>query len=254
MKNIEINIFVLLGLFLLIGIPVGLNFFLRFTPPCPVIDSPNSAPGVWLAFWGSYLSAIGAFAMAYISYTQNKWVQRQNEYYQKLTSKKEEYKDLERFVVKNENIHSYTYFLNIVNACNVSDERKARELIENYFKELETVTLESVKIKDNIDGNNRYLQALRAINEECYDMTVLISDILYYMRGEKDKIDKSEFVKYCECYIKESKHNYYDCFLFYVNDRMYSKRPSLYKELSDAGFDLLQLKREEILKMKYYKL
>ena len=51
--------------------PIVLNVVLQWQISNSVIAANNNGPATWLVFWGAFLSAIGAFTMALVSYTQN---------------------------------------------------------------------------------------------------------------------------------------------------------------------------------------
>ena len=67
----QIIIFFLSVCIAAIVIPIILNMILQWQISNSVITDNNNGPATWLVFWGAFLSAIGAFTMALVSYTQN---------------------------------------------------------------------------------------------------------------------------------------------------------------------------------------
>lgn len=97
---------IILGFISLAILPIGLNYMLQLSIVEHIISSPESGPGVWLVFLGSYLAAIGSFTMAMISYVQNKNLINDNAKKFNFEIRIRQYEQLERFVKYSCTLHS----------------------------------------------------------------------------------------------------------------------------------------------------
>ena len=127
----------LLGILLILLMPIILNFLLRQRTPIDVnvISDPNSGPGIWLVFWGSYLAAIGSFAMALVAYIQNKQTQETNDKHFMFEVKYRQYEQLEKFVKYACYLHSASYFNAIIRIAE-QNPTEAIERCERYLFDL----------------------------------------------------------------------------------------------------------------------
>ncbi len=64
--------------FIFIAIPILLNCVLQWNANVENIIGDIDGPKVWLVFWGTYLAAVGSFAMAGVSYIQSRNEARSN--------------------------------------------------------------------------------------------------------------------------------------------------------------------------------
>lgn len=224
-KSKKIYCWVLLGLCVLITIPIGLNYLLQLSIVEHVISSPNTGPGVWIAFWGSYFAAIGSFVMAMVSYVQNKsqMTDSNEKFYFEIRIR--QYEQLERFV---------KYCCTLHSACVIND----------IIRTAETGTHDAA-----ISKCEKYL----------FDISFTSSSICHY-HSIFNEVEMREFGKELS---KENLQylNYAQQLLSLLNDvklgnegrnklHSFIKDATIVTELQNTGHELLKAEMERICKLK----
>ena len=207
--------------------PIVLNVVLQWHISNSVIASNNNGPATWLVFWGAFLSAIGAFTMALVSYTQNR------------NQSKIELKRMEKDSLESKYTKADLYVKEIIEA---SAPSSFLELIELYKKNKNEAHIRCLKMLKRISliqqgvvqfisnkskcSNGReetFFQEIKNEHVRLYDIYNEINTVIDDQ--EQGKILKNEEVLFVHLY-KE---------LFDVH-----------MKVTDAGFDFLRNLREEI--------
>lgn len=190
-------------------IPILLNWVLQWNVGyCGSIISGNDgAPVTWLAFWGTYLGAIGAFVMAYVSYFQSKKegirIHLRNQY--EFLSR--DYEIFERYMVKQLRVHSFSritklYYLakDVYKTTKVDREQRIRIFKEYYYSRVQDLDETTLGYARLLEQENTYLpygHELMRINTmylEIFDSFFELVDSKNPDEASLDKIYKEAYL------------------------------------------------------------
>lgn len=245
-----------LGVVLFIAIPIGLNWLLQLNCPLDnVISNNNSGPGVWLAFWGAYLSACGSFAMALVAYLQNKETQIQNKLFNDIAAKERECDSLENIIIENEKTHSFSMFMEISEYCFLGKYADASKQLTLCEDNIQAASLKMTKFSKNPDYTS-YGDIVAAINQICFDLLCIMHEIINYAEnGTAEKIINHDFRQYLltkKLNIGEGdkeKKDVIGAFVEYAWGKYHivekESGNTLYYNFRREGFDLLLKEREK---------
>lgn len=260
MNIIKDKIVYVLVVVLFITIPIVLNWLLQLNCPLDnVISNNNSGPGVWLAFWGAYLSACGSFAMAWVAYNQNKKTLIQNNLFYKITAKERECDSLENIIVENEKIHSFSMSMEISEYCFLGKYADASKQLTLCEENIQTAALRMPRLSQNPDCKP-YGDTIAAINQICCDLLCIMHEIINYAEnGTAEKITNHDFRQYLlikKVNIGESdkeKKDVIGAFVEYAWGKYHivekESGNTLYYNFRQKGLDLLLQEREKAVKL-----
>ena len=141
-----------MSLLLIVTIPVLLNFILLLNSPSDDVIGGDEGPTVWLAFWGTYIGAIGAIVMAGVSYYQSRSESERLSLRTQIEYERNLYNKLEHLIEKDVSIHSLSRIYEIKSAYNTNKDdcmtlmNKLREDI--HLASLYCVTFDSIITSD----------------------------------------------------------------------------------------------------------
>ena len=156
-----------LAIIVILVIPILLNLVLQMETPnaCNVISDNDSGPGIWLAFWGAYLAAIGSFIMAWVSYNQNKKQSQMHDIEIKIREAEALYCDLEKFVLDVKRVHAWHNVENIIkNSTSIDTKELSEWRIRVYEISNQIVRFNSIF---NDSKFHKYGEAVAQINRFC---------------------------------------------------------------------------------------
>ena len=224
-KSKSVCLWIILGLlFLFIVVPVGLNYVLRIQVPTPVIGGEDSEK-VWLAFWGAYLSALGSFIMAFVSFLNNRKNAVQSFLMQKTTNTRKYLLNLEVEMIRNETLHSILQATKIYRlAC--TDPKSAIQANIIWCQRLKDATLRFLKIQNAHEQDvNNYYHHLRSASSFYVDLNEKIDVIIHELEPlfhDKGGAYKNKLVEFDN-----------------LLNGVYLNASDMSEKLSDAGFELL---------------
>lgn len=139
--------------FFLVIVPIVLNYTILHSTlfDMSVVQTYDSA-NVWLSFWGSYLAAVGSFALGWLAYHQNKKLQELDE----KRDNRAIYVELESYVNKSEKLHSFSKVEEMCGYLENGDIYRAKASIYDYQTSLQEFSnnlckfLEDKRIKDDL--------------------------------------------------------------------------------------------------------
>lgn len=239
------KIYVGLGILLVIlaisVIPVFFNFLLRQQTPIDVnvISDPNSGPGIWLVFWGSYLAAIGSFTMALVAYLQNKHTQETNDKHFMFEVKYRRYEHLEKFIKYSSELHSTRILYEILEEIRKGDYHEAESHLSKYCSQLSCITLDLVRYEAIFQTQKmkEFGPALRKYNEVYVEIATNLMDFIQEHINTNTSISTPTPVEDINKSILDFKNQI---------ETKTSTRISSDQQLQHIGFDLLQQEMDSI--------
>ena len=205
--------------------PIVLNVVLQWHISSSVIAANNNGPATWLVFWGAFLSAIGAFTMALVSYTQNR------------NQSKIELKRVEKDSLESKYTKADLYVKEIIETSAPSSFLELLELNERNNDEARigclrmlmriskiqqgVVQFISNKSKCSNDREETFFQKIKKEQILLYNIYKDLNTFIDNQEREKDSKDK-EFVQ------------------------LYKKLFDVHLKVTDVGFYFLVRLREEI--------
>ena len=157
-------------------IPVVLNWVLQWTvPACTEVIGGARSTEVWLVFWGSFLAAIGSFAMAILTFITSREDRRKSFLQNKLNYLLSEYSTIEMEIQENERVHSITYLLSNIPDDSSADvfKGKTRNALREWFLKLTQCSSSAIKYK-RYPFALQYINTLGSINKKCLELNEYI--------------------------------------------------------------------------------
>ena len=158
-------------------IPVVLNWVLQWTvPSCTEVIGGTRSTEVWLAFWGSFLAAIGSFAMAILTFLTSREDRRKSFLQNELNYLLSEYSTIETEIQENERAHSITYLLSTIQDDSSADifKKKTRIALREWFLKLTQCSSSAIKYK-RYPYAIQYINTLGSVNKKCLELNEYIS-------------------------------------------------------------------------------
>ena len=210
-------------------IPVVLNEVLQWNVSDCIIGKQGDAPATWLAFWGTYLAAIGSLVMAWVSHRQNKEIQRQNAYKVKYDACQKNYDFFEKQLIENASLYSVQCFIDILNEyCKGGSYREMQ--CQLMFR-LNQTSLYMPRYQNSADDTmKKYGQALCQFNETFFDISLNIKEIFEDQNEEEQDKEK----------LKEQVANKIENCISELNKKISIIENRYGKGLTNLGFDVLQ--------------
>ena len=239
--------YVFICILLICLLPIGLNFLLLIDSGYCVIQKDTTS-AIWLAFWGSFLSAVGAFVMAFVSYWKNRAQQKTERCRIKYELAERKYNLLESFIVSNEEVHSYNNILKIFQQ--IDDSAPNLKLFElqtlEYGVKLQAASNKIVGFCRNQSKElQEYGVILADLNVLCVSITDDIRSTIKFINNR----DIHQLSSELRCFMKEQGINQDDgindivnCLGKYVNQqyyKIYNENKYRYQLLCDKGSTLL---------------
>ena len=163
-------------LIFVVAVPVLLNFMLQLNSPCDSVIGGDKGPIVWLAFWGTYIGAIGSILIAFVSYFQSRSESERMSVRTQLEHERNLYNKLEQLIEKNVSIHSICRIYEIKSAYNVN-MHNCEVLMSKLRADLYLASLNCVTF-NNIVLSNEYKQygtKLATLNMDVIDIVNNVS-------------------------------------------------------------------------------
>ena len=213
-------------------IPIILNWVLQWQVSDNIISDPKSSPAIWLSFWGAFLSAIGSFVMALVSYYQNDSIRQQNAARIRYENYKNEYEYFETQIINACRTHSILKFTNLYRACKFQDLEEDRFTLLNnlneYSEELSLVSIYAVRFYEDED-TTKFYHLLANYNEFFSDREIELHEIAIHSKDV------------------EELHVKFSDFLRKLNEKKISLEQS--NELSNVGFQTLLQMRQKLYQL-----
>ena len=225
-KTIVILIIIL---FVLLGVPLLLNFSLLAESPLKEVVGGAEAPIHWLIFWGSYLAGLGSLSVAAIARYDGMKNRKREQLTYNLNERKSYYYLVEGEFNKLIDIHSLLRLADIVRAytANPLDAVYKQKL---WFNDLTHAIQNAEKYKDfHPKTNTHYLSTLQRINEFCFIQCEKCKEILVSV----DKMDTDSSVQ----------QNLFKLAFDMSTDTQYNE---LSRNLRNEGLNYLHELREDI--------
>lgn len=217
------------GFLLVILIPIFLNIILQCKICDFVIAKDGDGPSTWLVFWGAFLSAIGAFCMALVSYTQNR------------NQSKVELKRTELNTLESRFDKAYMFVKDLIETCNPSifleiirlyntDTEKAHAYClkqTTHIYPIQHGVLQFISHKNSSSNSfeEEFFQNIRQEYERLSNIYDKLKEII---------IDKEQGKVLKEVYIES------------ITTRLYSDLFEVIRRVNNIGFDFLLGLRKEI--------
>lgn len=212
---------IIVAFLVLLLIPAILNYLLQFESPINVIGGDKSAK-VWLAFWGAYLSAVGSGMLAIITVYDSRNNRKQRDKDNKIAILREEYSSLERSIIMNERIHSYSNILDIYYLIKKGKTEVAKRHVVKWQDSVKNASLYAVRYFSNDNECENYYTVVYRINTKAMEAGEKLLKILDDEPLQKSKYDDIKSIAYD-----------------YTNN-------TLNMELLRAGFELIKAKKNEL--------
>ena len=226
---------------LIIVIPIILNLLL-IQPQLFRIIEKDTTSAVWLQFWGSYLSAIGAIIMAILTYVM---IRQENLRYE-CDHENRDYDILEKLIIKNEKIHNIEQVQLITNTYVNEGYAPAQKLCLELLLEVQNVANELIKFNNHADPNyQQYGIVLSSINQRLYYILLDLQAQMKWHENISSKPEQNENTTYLSQngYPIEKNKNvdmqYFNKFAQYYYDQTI-KDDTPYLRLTRLGNMLLQ--------------
>lgn len=176
-KKICITYYGIIWVLSFLLLPVFLNWILQWdVTDCKIIAGQDGASALWLGFWGSYLAAIGAFVMAWVSYKQNQNEGRRNILRMEYERARDEYNSLEQYVISQYHLHSsykFTSILYILETKGKDGIVDAKYAQATLLNELNNTSLYAARLKHSIDEKyTEYGKIICNYNIKCIDQCI----------------------------------------------------------------------------------
>ena len=176
---------VCLSVFVIVSIPILLNFILQWNTPFGEVIGDSNGTEVWLGFWGAYLAAIGSTIMAVVAVISDRKTREQY-------AKKAEYDtarltfDLfEKQLIEDTKLYSVARFTQIYRLCFDGDVNAAILAQQELCKELEMSSIYAVRFSKTTPYNE-YLQPLQQYNKKFINCAIQIKEhLVSYENGDQ---------------------------------------------------------------------
>jgi len=216
----------------IVVIPIILNVVLQWQISNSVITANNdNGPSTWLVFWGAFLSAVGAFSMAYVSYTQNHIHAKVDLKKTDLNTFESRYEKADLFIRDFIETCDPSIFLGIFNdLCHTKDEI-AHANCSKQITHILTIQQKITQFKSHKDRcSNKYEEDFL---HGCCKHYKILYDVYYRLNNKINEIKNKNN--------KPTKNN--------LEQSLKQDYQSLYdvlRNISNIGFDFLRNLREEI--------
>lgn len=156
-------------------IPFTLNFLLQKESCLKMVIGGPESPKVWLAFWGSYLAALGTLFAAGVALVNSKKERIDNRLFHRLSTLRQDYSNVEKEIIDIINIHSIFKLTEIYRALpNLINANNFQQLF--IFDLRNSVTI-AEKLNDFYECRH-FLEAFAKVNVYYVNKSIDIKEIL----------------------------------------------------------------------------
>lgn len=156
---------------IILFIPCLLNYILQLNSPDTKVIGGINGPSIWLAFWGTYIGAIGSIIMASVSYYQSRKESAKISLRTQIERERNLYNRLEQLIAKDVSIHSISRIYKIKSAF-LTNKYDCNVLMAQLLQDIHFASLDCVSFHNTITSDEYKLfgEALARLNVDVFDI------------------------------------------------------------------------------------